>query len=108
MKNCFSPARSQENCPVFSRNGSIMSLMASTWGNRSSWYTRQVRLACRKHEYRVPFGKLKLNESTVSLSIVVAADGLLSSPPDEPACTKNRFGQVGPGIEEYQLSNKKY
>ena len=58
--------------------------------------------------YNVPFGKLKLNESMVSLSIVVAAAGLLSRPPEEPACAKNRFGHVGPGMEEYQLSNRKY
>jgi len=40
----------------------------------------------------------------VSHTRISAVVGLWSSPPEEAAHAKNRFGKVGPGIEANQLS----
>src|ERR1700742_4983407 len=54
-----------------------------------------------KRSYIVPFWKGNPKAKHWAISM---ADGLWSSPPEEAAATKNRLGQVGPGIDEYQLS----
>src|SRR3982750_3157364 len=59
--------------------------------------------ACVRRSKIVPFSKLKPDaDAHFNVSPFV---WLLSSPPADAACTKKRFGNVGPGIDACQLSN---
>src|ERR1700731_5274785 len=80
-----------------------MPLSAATLGKSPPVYMRQgvADLAARASK-TVPF--LSSNPRSVSQAKISSLVGLSSRPPDEPACTKKRFGQVGPGIDACQWS----
>ncbi|SAL08064.1 hypothetical protein AWB81_08558 [Caballeronia arationis] len=58
----------------------------------------------RIFENTVPLGKLKMGALRITASRTCASLGEWSRPEEVPATEKNRFGQVGPGIDAYQLS----
>ena len=50
-----------------------------------------------------PFINRSIRKSEAGQNLAV--DGLFVSPPEVAAWMKNRFGQVGPGSDEYQKLN---
>src|ERR1043166_8769677 len=65
---------------------------------------RQLRPAAVSASKMWPFSNARLALARPTASNASGPLGLLSSPPDEAACTKHRLGHVGPGMDENQLS----